>query len=138
MTNVTEKYKARAFKPKEKNIHTQVATYIKMQYPDVLFNSDAAGVRLTLGQAIQMKKLRSGNGFPDLMIFEPRGDFFGLFIELKREGERVWLKDNSLSTDEHIREQHGMLKDLNERGYFATFACGFEEAKEIIDSYLKL
>jgi hypothetical protein len=125
-------------KPKEKNLHTQVCQYLKMQYPKILFNSDAAGVRLTMGQAIQMKKLRAGNGYPDLMIFEPRGDFYGLFIELKREGERIWLKDNSPSTDDHIREQLGVLKQLNERHYFAVFAIGFDEAKTTIDEYLKL
>ena len=70
---------------KEENLHLAVCNYIRMQYPDVLFNSDMSGVKLTMGQAIKAKRLRSCKGFPDLVIYEPRGEHKGLFIELKRE-----------------------------------------------------
>jgi hypothetical protein len=125
-------------KPKEKNVHAQVCQYLKLQYPRAIFNSDLAGLRLTIGQSMQAKRMRSGDGFPDIAIYEPRGDFSGLFIELKREGETIWLRDNSVTTNDHIREQYGMLKKLNERGFFAVFAIGFDEAKNTIDTYLKL
>jgi hypothetical protein len=61
---------------------------------------------------------------------------FGLFIELKREGTRIFKKDGALVADEHIREQFDMLEQLRQRGYMAEFACGFDEAKKIIDEYL--
>lgn len=35
-----------------------------------------------------------------------------------------------------IPEQYDMLEQLRQRGYMAEFACGFDEAKEIIDEYL--
>jgi hypothetical protein len=63
--------------------------------------------------------------------------YAGLFIELKREGTRIFKKDGKLVADEHIREQYDMLHDLRARGYAADFACGFDEAKKLIDDYMK-
>ena len=61
----------------------------------------------------------------------------GLMIELKKEGTRIFKKDGKLVSDEHIREQFDMLMDLRQRGYAAEFACGFDEAKKLIDDYMK-
>ena len=38
--------------------------------------------------------------------------------------------------DQHIREQHALLVELEKRGYAARFAVGFDQAKQIIDEYL--
>ena len=38
--------------------------------------------------------------------------------------------------DQHIREQHALLAELEKRGYMARFAVGFDQAKQIIDEYL--
>lgn len=128
----------------EAQLHQQVAAYIKMQYPGVLFNSDMAGVKLTMGQARRAAKLRSSRAFPDLVIYEPKYrdvqvSFSGaLFIELKRSGTKIRKKDGALVADGHIREQAIMLQSLRDLGYVAEFACGFEEAKLIIDKYLDL
>jgi hypothetical protein len=88
-----------------------------------------------MGQAVQAKKLRSSNGFPDLVIYEIRMDYPALFIELKRKGERIYKKDGT-PVNEHIAEQLEMLKKLKRRGFMADFALGFEQAKELIDWYL--
>ena len=62
--------------------------------------------------------------------------YAGLMIELKREGTRLVKKNGELVANEHIREQAALLDELRQRGYVAEFACGFDEAKEIIDEYL--
>jgi hypothetical protein len=124
-------------KQSEAQLHRQVCDYLRAQYPNVLFTSEASGLRLTMGQAVQMKRLRSGNGFPDLMIFEPRGSYHGLFIELKAEGTRLTKKDGTWAT-EHLVDQGNVICDLAGLGYFAEFCIGFDEAKRIIDSYLRL
>ena len=61
----------------------------------------------------------------------------GLMIELKKEGTRIFKKDGTLVADEHIREQFDMLAELRNRGYAAEFACGFDEAKKLIDDYME-
>lgn len=119
----------------EKSEHQAVCNYIRYQYPDVLFNTDLSGIKMSMGQAMQIKPLRSGKGFPDIMIFEPRAGKHGLFIELKREGEKLFKKDGKLKS-EHLEEQAAMIANLNERGYYATFCIGLDEAKSVIDWYL--
>lgn len=121
----------------ERTLHRAVCDYIRLQYPDVIFNTDLSGAtKLTVGQAVALKSLRSGRGFPDLVIYEPRDGWYGLFIELKQEGTKL-TKKNGDSATVHIEEQTNMLIELNDRGYKAEFAVGFDEAKTIIDNYLK-
>lgn len=121
----------------ERTLHRAVCDYIRLQYPDVIFNTDLSGAgKLTMGQAIALKALRSGRGFPDLVIYEPKNDFCGLFLELKREGTKVYNK-KFVGATPHIEEQIQMLEKLNDKGYAACFAVGFDEAKKIIDNYLK-
>ena len=120
----------------EENLQIAVCNYLRAQYPKVLFNSDLSGIKLTMGQAVKAKKLRSSKGFPDLVIYEPRGNYHALFLELKREGEKITNKKGELKTD-HLREQEEIIQKLNLKGYLACFAIGFDEAKRIIDLYLK-
>lgn len=128
----------------ELELQAQVADYIRLQYPSVIFHSDfGSGIKLTMGQAIRQKRLNGGRrSWPDMFIAEPafdmnrNRDIYGLFIELKKAGTRIYRKDGRLVSDAHIREQFDMLEQLRQRGYKAEFACGFDEAKKLIDEYL--
>lgn len=123
----------------ELELQAQVADYIRLQYPSVIFHSDfGSGIKLTMGQAIKQKRLNGGRrAWPDLFLAEPKGKYSGLFIELKKDGVRVYKKDGTLVSDGHIREQYDMLEQLRRRGYAANFACGFDEAKALIDRYMR-
>ena len=130
----------------ELDIQIQVADYLRLRYPAVLFHSDfGSGIKLTPGQAVKQKRLQGGRrAWPDMFIAEPRtvvkdGDkyfYAGLFIELKRPGTRILTKRGMLVANEHIREQSELLECLKTKGYYANFACGFDQAKKIIDEYL--
>lgn len=124
---------------KESTIQAHVADYIRLQYPKVLFHSDfGSGIKLTPGQATKQKRQNGGRrAWPDMFIAEPRGVNAGLFIELKRDGTRILKKNGELVADAHIREQNEVLCELAKRGYSAWFAVGFDQAKEIIDNYLR-
>lgn len=146
---------------KESDLQVRVANYLMQNYPEVQFHSDfGSGCKLTKGQAIKQMKQNGGRkGWPDLFIAEPttlkigetkfediEQDYAGLFIELKKAGEKLFpgkrAKNRFLSIDgkeyktEHLKEQADVIYELNKRGYMARFAVGFEEAKEIIDYYL--
>ena len=131
---------------KESTLQCHVADYLRLQYPQVLFHSDyGAGIKLTPGQAIKQKRQNGGRrAWPDMFIAEPRTvivgkdkyRYAGLFLELKREGTRILKKDGTLVADAHIREQYDLLVELEQRGYKASFAVGFDQAKQIIDEYL--
>ena len=144
----------------EADLQVQVADYLRLQYPSVLFHSDfGSGIKLTMGQAIKQKRQNGGRrAWPDMLIAEPRDVVVGqkpvmitgvlcqqditehrcgLFIEIKKAGTRIFKKDGTLVANEHIREQFDVLEQLRKRGYMAEFACGFDEAKKIIDEYLR-
>lgn len=125
----------------EHEMYIQIADYMRYQYPEVIYRFDlAADLKLSIGQAKKHKRLQGRRGYPDLFVAEVRSledkYYHGLFIELKKAGTRIYRKDGRLVSDAHIREQFDMLEQLRQRGYMAEFACGFDEAKEIIDEYL--
>jgi len=125
----------------EETIQKQICQYVKMQYPDILFNTDLSGIKLPMGLAVKVSKLRSSRAFPDLVFYEPRTIngkmYYGLFIELKKDGVKIFKRNGEVVSNDHIKEQVKMLNKLSEKGYFACFAIGFDEAKEIIDNYFK-
>ena len=150
----------------EESLQLAVANHIVTNYPNVLFRTDAGGIKLPIGLAKKLKDMNGGRrGWPDMFIAEPKGvkaecavldgekymkngevspiqkaqfieQKYGLFIELKKEGTRIFKKDGTLVSDEHIREQFDMLTELRSKGYVAEFACGYDEAVKLIDDYL--
>ena len=121
---------------KEYQLCKSITTYLKYQYPDVVYRFDMAGLNLSIAQAGMNKVIQCGKGWPDLFIAEPRHPYKGLFIELKAEGVKLLKQDGSYITP-HLQEQSEMLYKLRLKGYWATFAVGFDQAKNTIDSYLK-
>ena len=144
----------------EHDLYTMLADYLRYNYKDIIWRFDlAADLKLTIGQARKHKRLQQHRGYPDLFIAEPRevkterqvikpkdGSAIieaylikkkhGLYLEIKKAGTRIYKKDGTLVADKHIREQFDLLEQLRHKGYVAEFACGFDEAKEIIDRYL--
>ncbi len=72
------------------------------------------------------------SGMPDLMLFEARGLFHGLLIEMKRQVIKGQPKP-VVSKNQQVIMEH-----LNAKGYKAVVANGFEEAKIEIENYLGL
>lgn len=133
---------------KEYLVCKQIAAYLRLKYPKVLFHFDSSGMYHTPVQSKQMKSIQHSKGFPDLFIAMARviktGSKFpndyevyaGLFIELKAEGTRLTnCKGNYATT--HIAEQAEVLERLRDAGYKAEFGIGYEETVKIIDEYLK-
>lgn len=93
----------------------------------IKFTASANGGSRNIIEAKKMKKMGVSPGFPDIEIPLPRGRFHGLYIELKNK------KRGRIS-----ESQQEWLIYLNEKGYLALCAHGFEKAKEIIQDYMKL
>lgn len=126
----------------EESLQLQVCSYLRLQYPDVIFRSDfASGLHLTESQAAKHKRMQSGRAFPDLFIFESRHGYHGLGIELKKDGTTVIVKigprKGKISADQHIQEQYSLLQKLQRKGYYADFAIGYDNAIAIIDWYME-
>lgn len=123
---------------KEKDLQKVICSWLKKVYPDVIYRVDfAAGMRMSIGQAMQMKRLQCTRAYPDIFIAEPRGRYAGLFIELKKDLSCVERKDGSVKKDSHILEQQEVLKKLNDKGYKAIFTFGYTNTIAKINEYLK-
>lgn len=121
---------------REYQLCSAISKYLRYQYPGVIFHYDYAGLNLSKSQSGKMKAIQGLRGFPDLFIAEPRHPYKGLFLELKADGAKLLKQDGSYATP-HLQEQSEMLYKLRLKGYWATFAVGFDQCKNEIDSYLK-
>ena len=120
----------------EYQLQKQVCAYISTQYPNVLFLSDTiASVSLTMPQAVRNKAIQK-NGFkcPDLLILEPKKEYSGMFIELKKDSP--YKKDGTLKKNKHLEYQEKSMQELRSKGYYCLFSWNFEQTKRIIDIYL--
>lgn len=115
--------------------------WLKLQYPNVLANASQVLASAPLKYpkyAAKMKAAGNTSGWPDIFIAEARGGFHGLFIELKSETAKVFLKRSEKPATEHIAKQIAVLEGLRERGFKAELCIGFEAAKKVLDDYLNL
>jgi len=108
----------------ESNQQEIVIKYLRLVYPDALYCASAGGMRTSYLQAVKMKRTGYVKGFPDLFIYEPRGAFYGLAIEMKKE-------KGGIASPEQKRWQ----EQLRNRGYASYICKGSEEAIKVIDEY---
>lgn len=109
----------------EANLQSNVVKYLKLQYPHVRYCASLGGqYQRYPSQRNKAKATGYVRGFPDIGIYEAKGKYFGLFIEIKEKGYPT-------------KEQKQWIKDLNERGYLACCLKGFDSIVETIDIYLK-
>jgi hypothetical protein len=69
------------------------------------------------------------NGVSDLFLATSKQGYHGLWLEMKDRGK----KEKSLS-----ESQKDWLNDMRKEGYKAEWAAGFDQAKEIIENYMKV
>lgn len=128
----------RVYRKKEERLQLTLCNYLRIRYPKIKFLCDvASGIPLSIGQASLASKMRSSRAMPDVHIMHPKNGYHGLYIELKKDGTKLYLKDGRTPvSDQHIREQLQMRDDLNALGYKAVIAIGFDHARKVVDEYL--
>jgi len=98
------------------------------QYPKLkeLLWGSINGVKLNLSprQLAKLKEMGFTKGVPDFTLSAPRGNFAGLFVELKVQGRKP------------SKEQRAMLKRLDEEGYCCKVANNIDEFISVITTYL--
>lgn len=102
----------------------EVAAYLREKR--LLFTSTAGGIAHKKHQLIRMTRSGYEKGVPDLAVFEARGSYHGLFIEMKTPVGRL------------SPYQRAYIKRLNENGFMATTCFSVTHAKDVIDQYVAL
>lgn len=77
-------------------------------------------------EAIRFKAEGVKAGVPDICLPVPRGEWHGLFIEMKRR------EGGSVSP-----EQTAWLEALMHAGYYTAICRGWEDAQRVIVAYLR-
>ncbi|MDR4892298.1 MULTISPECIES: hypothetical protein [unclassified Chryseobacterium] len=115
-----------------------VCAYLRAVHPSVFFMSDTiASLKLTKFQAVRNSQIQKpGFKTPDPLIFLPKGNYHGLFIELKIESP--YKQNGELKSNKHIQEQSETISRLKELGYYAEFQWDFNRIVKLIEWYLKL
>ena len=125
-------------KQPEFELQKQICRYLSLQYPKVIFISDAtSGAKLTMPQAVRNSLIQKADfKIPDLQILEPNKNWHGLFLELKKE--TPYKKNGGLkaSQNNHLELQDKSMQILRANGYMDCFCWSFEMAKEIIENYI--
>ena len=110
---------------KEYQLQKAVCKYLDLQ--GILFCGSMGGqYQVHMSQRIKAKNSGYKKGFPDLFLYEPRGNYHGLAIELK------------IGYNKPTVEQLTWLNKLTKRGYLAMSSNSLDKTLEIIDTYLKL
>ena len=112
----------------EAKLQKAVVDYIKLQYPKAKYCASLGGqYQKFVSQRKKAKETGYVAGFPDLQIVEPKGNYHGLFIEIK-------LNKQCYASG----YQKQWIKHLQQRGYRAEICKGFNECINLIDEYLNL
>ena len=100
--------------------------HYKFNQPEfVLFAIPNGGNRSAItGKILKSEGVRAG--VPDLFLAVQKGEFNGLFIEMKKE------KGGKVS-----ESQRKMINCLTNNGYKAAVCNGFLEAVDVIEMYMK-
>tara|TARA_R100000657_G_C4681874_1_gene131245 strand:- start:2595 stop:2945 length:351 start_codon:yes stop_codon:yes gene_type:complete len=110
---------------KEYDLQVMICKYLDSK--DVLYCGSMGG-QYQLYHSVRIKAKKTGykSGFPDLFIYEPRGQYCGLAIELK------------VGYNKASKKQKDWIDQLNKRNYCAMVCNGWNETIKTIDKYLGL
>lgn len=101
-------------------LQQQVADYLRLQYPNVLFHSDfGSGIKLTMGQAVKQKRQNGGRrAWPDMFIAEPKGvKALCKVIETNGSKEKLTGDDFVDAMSGYlIQQKYGLFIELKKEG----------------------
>ena len=121
----------------EYNMQADICLHIRENYPDVIFLSDGSGIKLPIGLAVKVARLKSENKVPDLVILKSNNTYNGIVLELKKSENEIYTKNGTIRQKKHFLEQLKSLQMLQADGFFASFVFSRLHATVLIDNYMK-
>jgi hypothetical protein len=109
----------------ESKLQIAVGGYLKLQYPKVVWLHPPNEGARTKYERYLAKQLGLKAGASDMIILHPNKHFHGLIIELK------------IAPNKPTPLQNHFLLQLQNVGYSCHVVYTFDDAKSIIDDYMK-
>ena len=124
---------------KEDLLQRAVIEYCELQYNVTPICMGTEGKKSPFEQ-FKFKWMGGRKGVSDLFFPVSNLQFSGMFIELKREGAKIFKKDGTLyaSNKDHHQRQLDFIDEMNEANYFSHLCIGFDETKKVIDYYMSI
>jgi hypothetical protein len=114
---------------KEDALTSQVATYLRLQYPKVLFTHIANERRTSPMHGAKLKRMGVRAGMPDILVFHQ----VWLTKQLMQCGLAIELK---IKPNKPTDLQKECLTGLFKNGWSTHVIYDFQTAKQTIDNYL--
>lgn len=108
---------------KEDQLQMAVARYL--DYMGLLWCHVANERHTSPARGGKLKKMGVKRGVPDILIFEPRGPFVGLAIELK------------VGRNKPTEDQHKWLFKLTMNGWHSATCYNLDEVIEVVETHLE-
>lgn len=122
-------------KHEESDLHLAFCKWVRLQYPnDEFIRHEREKARSPFLQNL-FKIYNSGNDkMPDFELLHPSGKYHRLYIEFKKPGTKLTLKDNATIKTEFADQykRHRAFWNENSPAYFCN---SFEDACELYKSY---
>jgi hypothetical protein len=103
-----------------------LVNHVRQFYPGVVIAGVPNGGNRSKTEGARLKKEGVLAGYPDLLVDEARGGFFGLRIEMKKVG-----------SPGATAKQLSVHRSLRDKGYCVRVCHGYEEAKAAFETYMK-
>lgn len=117
----------------EQREHARLVEVMHGRYPKALwFHPMNEGKRTKFEQYL-WSIMGGKKSVSDFIFFDQRHGYSGMAIELKTEAEKIFKKDGGVYSDKV--DQHLFLEGLQNRGWYATFALGFQQAFDFVTAY---
>ena len=121
----------------EQMLTGKIADYLRTYHPEVAFQMDMSGEKLSKMAAQRSAKNRASlYKQPDLTIYFKKGKYGTLMLELKKLSAHPLRKDGKLKAGDHLRIQASSIRWLRKHGQCADFSVGYEDTIKKINSYL--
>jgi len=105
-------------------IQSAFIRYLELMHPELLYTISPAGFIMSAGMAMKMRRMGYRKGTPDLTIYEPRGEYHGLFIEFKNPKGVV------------SEQQRRFLDQAFDLGYATAVCYSADEAIKVLTEYM--
>lgn len=110
---------------KEDKLQHRIISYLKYQYPNLLFAHVPNEGKRSAFERFKFKYLGGSSGIPDLLIFKKNKYYSGLAIELK------------VGYNKPTANQKAWLEKLNTNNWLAVWENDYDKCVILINKYIK-
>lgn len=109
----------------EDRLQINCVEWFRIQYPCHIIYAPTNGVRVSIGQAMKMKRMGNQRAIPDLCIPHKSNGYGGLYIELKQPNRYP------------NPQQRQIMAQLQGEGYCCAVIKTLERFVEFVNNYMK-